>query len=367
MLSFYFLLFILNTISAQKVYEYPAPYGMTPENLMQCYYKKFRRHSPLRDGLFQTRHAPPYLPEDMGEYWLHKQFTESKLRVNHPQNASLFLLNMMPVLSHSIGRCHGKTHDERQILWKNMLENSPYYKNGTPHMFICQSWMCRYRHMTLIPQIRPLLSTMWNLVHEYIWSNRPPNDPKVIIVPYVHNSHISYSESVRNISVFFQGTMNRHGPWRHPLQKIHLEGAKIIDTGVGKKTSHFQEYATLIQSSEFCLIVAGDTPSSRRLFDAIIAGCIPIRVGPSYQLPFEHVIDWNIFLSIEKDDWFQNPNTAIQMIINNQTEKDKSRLRREMRRISPLLNWRKGGGVFDTIIKRFLFKQNQHELSKKKT
>lgn len=44
--------------------------------------------------------------------------------------------------------------------------------------------------------------------------------------------------------------------------------------------------------SIFCLSPAGDTPSSARLFDAIVSGCIPVIVSDELELPFEGILDY---------------------------------------------------------------------------
>lgn len=44
--------------------------------------------------------------------------------------------------------------------------------------------------------------------------------------------------------------------------------------------------------SVFCLSPAGDTPSSARLFDAIVSGCIPVIVSDEVELPFEGILDY---------------------------------------------------------------------------
>ncbi|MBA0795975.1 hypothetical protein Gohar_006789, partial [Gossypium harknessii] len=46
-------------------------------------------------------------------------------------------------------------------------------------------------------------------------------------------------------------------------------------------------------SSKFCLNIAGDTPSSNRLFDAIVSHCVPVIVSDEIELPFEDVIDYS--------------------------------------------------------------------------
>lgn len=58
-----------------------------------------------------------------------------------------------------------------------------------------------------------------------------------------------------------------------------------------------------MRSSKFCLNPAGDTPSSNRLFDAIVSHCVPVIVSDRIELPFEDELDYNnfsIFFSIEE-------------------------------------------------------------------
>uniref|UniRef100_A0A2P2MPT7 Exostosin GT47 domain-containing protein n=1 Tax=Rhizophora mucronata TaxID=61149 RepID=A0A2P2MPT7_RHIMU len=48
-------------------------------------------------------------------------------------------------------------------------------------------------------------------------------------------------------------------------------------------------------SSKFCLNIAGDTPSSNRLFDSIASHCIPVIISDDIELPFEDVLDYSEF------------------------------------------------------------------------
>ena len=60
-------------------------------------------------------------------------------------------------------------------------------------------------------------------------------------------------------------------------------------------------YSMLCYRSLFCLCPAGDTPSSARLFDAIVSGCIPVIVSDELELPFEGLLDYNkVFVKKEK-------------------------------------------------------------------
>jgi hypothetical protein len=48
-------------------------------------------------------------------------------------------------------------------------------------------------------------------------------------------------------------------------------------------------------SSKFCLNIAGDTPSSNRLFDAIVSHCVPVIISDQIELPFEDTLDYSGF------------------------------------------------------------------------
>lgn len=48
-------------------------------------------------------------------------------------------------------------------------------------------------------------------------------------------------------------------------------------------------------SSKFCLNIAGDTPSSNRLFDAIVSHCVPVIISDEIELPYEDVLDYSEF------------------------------------------------------------------------
>merc|ERR1719313_218176 len=57
------------------------------------------------------------------------------------------------------------------------------------------------------------------------------------------------------------------------------------------------ESANTYLNSKFCLIAEGSTPTSRRLFDALAGGCVPIMIGGEAgikrNLPFQKTIDWS--------------------------------------------------------------------------
>ena len=50
-----------------------------------------------------------------------------------------------------------------------------------------------------------------------------------------------------------------------------------------------------MRGSRFCLHPAGDTPSSCRLFDAIVNHCVPVIISDRIELPFEEHFDYSEF------------------------------------------------------------------------
>lgn len=58
-----------------------------------------------------------------------------------------------------------------------------------------------------------------------------------------------------------------------------------------------------MRSAKFCLHPAGDTPSSCRLFDAIVSHCVPVIVSDRIELPYENELDYtefSIFFSVQE-------------------------------------------------------------------
>lgn len=71
----------------------------------------------------------------------------------------------------------------------------------------------------------------------------------------------------------------------------------------------------------FCLSPAGDTPSSARLFDAIVSGCIPVVVSDELEVPFEGLLQYkrvkflnHLCLLKEKDFLYPANNIIIHVL-----------------------------------------------------
>jgi len=69
---------------------------------------------------------------------------------------------------------------------------------------------------------------------------------------------------------------------------VHFTFGSIQHGGVSNATQG-------MHSSKYCLNIAGDTPSSNRLFDAIASHCVPVIISDQIELPFEDIIDYSEF------------------------------------------------------------------------
>ncbi|XP_072999095.1 probable arabinosyltransferase ARAD1 [Typha latifolia] len=134
---------------------------------------------------------------------------------------------------------------------------------------------------------------------------------KDVVAPYVHVVDSFLDDNPpdpfesRSTLLFFRGRTVRkdEGIVRLKLAKmlkvyddVHFEDS--LATGQGIKAS-----TEGMRSSKFCLHPAGDTPSSCRLFDAIVSHCVPVIVSDKIELPFEDEIDYtdfSLFFSVQE-------------------------------------------------------------------
>lgn len=127
------------------------------------------------------------------------------------------------------------------------------------------------------------------------------NVDKDVIAPYKHIVRTFENDSLgfdsRPTLMYFQGAIYRKdgGFARQELfyllkdeKDVHFSFGSVQRGGVHKATEG-------MRSSKFCLNIAGDTPSSNRLFDAIASHCVPIIISDEIELPFEDVLDYSEF------------------------------------------------------------------------
>ncbi|XP_016481493.1 putative arabinosyltransferase ARAD1 [Nicotiana tabacum] len=127
------------------------------------------------------------------------------------------------------------------------------------------------------------------------------NVEKDVIAPYKHvirnygNDTSGFDR--RPTLLYFQGAIYRKdgGTIRQELfymlkdeKDVHFSFGSILKNGVKQATQG-------MHSSKFCLNIAGDTPSSNRLFDAIASHCVPVIISDEIELPYEDILDYSEF------------------------------------------------------------------------
>lgn len=137
---------------------------------------------------------------------------------------------------------------------------------------------------------------------------------KDLILPYVPNVDLcdskclSESASKRTTLLFFRGRLKRNagGKIRAKLvEELSSAEGVVIEEGTAGEAGKAAAQSGM-HKSVFCLCPAGDTPSSARLFDAIVSGCLPVIISDELELPFEGILDYRkIALFVSSSDALQ--------------------------------------------------------------
>jgi len=350
-----------------KIYEYEAPLGMTPEDLLLCFRTKYNIDPYIDSDLSKFRFIN-YVPEDLGEWFLHRQIEDSAYTTIE-EEAEFFIVNTMPILSLNVGACNGMDHNERQSKWYNIIRNSEsFQKRPQDHAFICQSYICR---QAVSSQVFDLVRQMTYLIHEanlyWVSGYRDFLDPPLskfpdhaIMIPYLTHSDITStgnkSWKERSFNVVFLGSLKRLSPLRKVLENPEIQNLSTLyiqNEGLkyhAKDRASFDNYAEIMKDAQFCLVLQGDTVSTRRLFDAMIAGCIPVFAGPKYLMPFENLIPYDSFsIRFDTNIWFENAEDCITSL-NVISESKALQMQNEMLKYVKYVDWRHGNYVLDAIL-----------------
>ncbi|XP_020574533.1 probable arabinosyltransferase ARAD1 isoform X3 [Phalaenopsis equestris] len=173
---------------------------------------------------------------------------------------------------------------------------------------------------------------------------------KDVIVPYTHLlPRLQLLEDrPRTILLYFKGAKHRHrgGLIREKLWDVLLnEHDVVMEEGFPNATGREQSIKGM-RSSDFCLHPAGDTPTSCRLFDAVLSLCIPVIVSDYIELPFEGMVDYSEFAV------FVSVNDAVQpgwlvSYLRSFSEDQKNGFRRKMMSVQHMFEYDNGspGGV----------------------
>ncbi|XP_010683478.2 probable arabinosyltransferase ARAD1 [Beta vulgaris subsp. vulgaris] len=196
----------------------------------------------------------------------------------------------------------------------------------------------------------------------------PPNIANVqkdIIAPYRHviksfpNDTSTYDS--RPILLFFQGAIYRKdgGVIRQELfyllkdeKDVHFTFGSIQRGGVNNATQG-------MHSSKFCLNIAGDTPSSNRLFDAIASHCVPVIISDEIELPYEDIIDYSEFcIFVRNSDATREK--FLMNLIRGISKEEWTRMWRKLQEVEKYFEFRYPSSDYDAV--QMIWKSIAHKV-----
>lgn len=247
------------------------------------------------------------------EYWLTLDLLSSEtLDIDRPctairvNNSSLADIIFVPFFSSLSYNRHSKLHGKDKISVNRMLQSKLVryltgrdewkQMGGKNHIIVA------HHPNSMLDARKKLGSAMFVLADFGRYPAEIANLEKDIIAPYKHvvrtiRGDASAPFSKRPILAYFQGAVYRKdgGAIRQELyyllkdeKGVHFAFGSVQGNGIHKAGQG-------MASSKFCLNIAGDTPSSNRLFDAIVNHCVPVIISDEIELPFEDVLDYSEF------------------------------------------------------------------------
>lgn len=321
----------LSHISRHFQIQYPTKQGVLPDrleaNIEETSRIKFYLDDRFNDNQLNKflspfesdsedgfdYHFSPYQCEHMSDYYFTKLLQRHKNRVQNLEEADLIFLNVSFATEFlfGIGRISDIDNHVRYLM-----------KRSKPHVkivFLTSNWKLG-RFMKNLKRTINYNANRFILCLGDEWFGKEfSKKVRKLIIPYKATNGLEkkrdLESTARSFSIYFAGSCNRtgQGKGRDKIMKnlMDFPGAKI-ECG-DKAHSHNNAFLKQMvdsnvksyQQSDLCLIPSGDTPTSRRLFDAMAAGCVPIYFGNRDKilnsLPFRDRIPWEDLIEFEGD------------------------------------------------------------------
>lgn len=247
------------------------------------------------------------------EYWLTLDLLSSTTpNIQRPctsilvQNSTLADIIFVPFFSSLSYNRHAKIHgnekkDMNTILQEKLVKflkgRDEWKQNGGKNHLV----MAHHPNSMLLAR-KKLSSSMMVLSDFGRYPVEYANIDKDLIAPYKHvvksiNASNSRGFEERPTLVYFRGAIYRKadGIIRQELFYMLKDEKDVYFTFGSAQGGGIRAASKGMASSKFCLNIAGDTPSSNRLFDAIATHCVPVIISDDLELPYEDVLDYSKF------------------------------------------------------------------------
>ncbi|KAL6899872.1 hypothetical protein ACP4OV_006530 [Aristida adscensionis] len=247
-------------------------------------------------------------------YWLTLDILSSTLPERYPgrpcvavrvANASLADVFFVPFFASLSYNRHSKLRRRERVSRNRVLQaelvkylmRRPEWRRcgGRDHLIVPH-------HPNSMTEARRRLSAAMYVLSDFgRYSPDVANLRKDVIAPYMHVVRSLGDDSPafhqRPVLAYFQGAIHRKdgGKVRQKLYRLLKDERDVHFTYGSVRQNGIRRATAGMASSKFCLNIAGDTPSSNRLFDAIVSHCVPVIISDDIELPFEDVLDYSEF------------------------------------------------------------------------
>jgi hypothetical protein len=258
--------------------------------------------------------ADPLAPESMFshqlfEVYLHRWISVSPCRTANPDQATVFFIPFYPYAFTRFAGCLDVTSAflrllrhikaTQEVFWERFCGSDhvmPVNLHGNKRQFL----NVFDTPMMVVKEIDDLYENPFRLRQYFGLQSR------TVLIPYIVNSQNSFTRDVlqdstgdRPILLSFVGTTlggsSRKGDVRAKVRGIMQGEPDCRYTELGSRfvLSNIKEATSIYRQSVFCMIPRGDTPNSKRLYDSMYAGCIPLVLSSALQLPYQCAVNYS--------------------------------------------------------------------------
>lgn len=197
--------------------------------------------------------------------------------------------------------------DQGSECWRRIVKTDIFNsRDGKDHLFIAAHWQWQFGMPFRYQQIGGVTLGQIEIVdrHEAYISRRWRNLRAVrcsVVVPFA--SDVGYHTDYKKITTFEEWTSRKtlvsymFSPRRFmlprcpkcynatPVRRQSLHLARYLRPHISHIHMHrlpIYSYIESLQSTRFCLVIRGDTPSTHGFYDSVAANCIPILVSDRF-------------------------------------------------------------------------------------
>lgn len=258
-------------------------------------------------------HVKPNVAEHLSDLYILKALRKHADRTHNISDATLGIIGV-PFFASWAADCE-KSWKEGLHLHYNKMAQLVNEINRLPQNMPLFAWMSWWHVPSILGEQLLHIFYKRNIILATSDADYPSgySGPRVVVPYRAHylsertvSKNFMETVSKKNFSFMFHGSMNRRfsGSERNILSALgkHLPNSSIesfeFDTASGQPLNEIIHHtASVALQTSFCFVPEGDTVTSRRLFDALAVGCIPVVLADlekfQRSIVFPSSVDWS--------------------------------------------------------------------------